>query len=82
MLKQKELKVLMLFRRLRNLQTPLARLAPLGLFALLVATTAISVSADVIEAVLVKVNGEILTKTDSRATSGASLARTGHPAGR
>ena len=61
MLKQKELKVLMYFRRLR---LPIARLAPVALLALTVAATAVSVSADVIEAVLVKVNGEILTKTD------------------
>jgi len=61
MLKQKELKVLMYFRRLR---VPIALLAPVVLLALAVAATAVSVSADVIEAVLVKVNGEILTKTD------------------
>jgi peptidyl-prolyl cis-trans isomerase SurA len=64
MLKQKELKVLMLFRQLRCPQTPLARLAPVGLLAFIVAAMAVSLSADVIEAVLVKVNGEILTKTD------------------
>jgi peptidyl-prolyl cis-trans isomerase SurA len=50
----------MLFRRLR----PLALRAPLALLVLIAAATAVSVSADVIEAVLVKVNGEILTKTD------------------
>ena len=58
MLSQKELKVLMYVRRL---PAPLPRLA---LLAVIVASMAVSVSADIIEAVLVKVNGEILTKTD------------------
>ena len=58
MLSQKELKVLMYVRRL---PAPLPRLA---LLAAIVVSMAVSVSADIIEAVLVKVNGEILTKTD------------------
>jgi len=61
MLSQKELKVLMHFRRLSSLPGPLASFA---LLAAIVASMTIPVTADVIEAVLVKVNGEILTKTD------------------
>jgi len=61
MLIQKELKVLMSFRRLRSALTPLATAA---WAAVLVSSLAPVLSADVIQAVLVKVNGEILTKTD------------------
>ena len=61
MLSQKELKVLMHVRRLSSLLGPLA---PLALLAMIVASMTMPVTADVIEAVLVKVNGEILTKTD------------------
>ena len=62
MLIQKELKVLMQFRRLRAVLTPMAPAA----FARRHhgGPDAVPLSADVIQAVLVKVNGEILTKTD------------------
>jgi hypothetical protein len=61
MLSQKELKVQMHVRRLSSLLGPLT---PFALLAMTVAWMTMPVTADVIEAVLVKVNGEILTKTD------------------
>lgn len=61
MLSRKELKVLMHSRSLRVIPGRLARVALL--VSLAVAGT-VPVTADIIEAVLVKVNGEILTKTD------------------
>ena len=61
MLIQKELKVLMPFCRLRSVLTPMA---PAAFVAVIMTALTPVLSADVIQAVLVKVNGEILTKTD------------------
>lgn len=61
MLSRKELKVLMHFRSLRVIP---GQVAPVALLVALVVAGTVPVTADIIEAVLVKVNGEILTKTD------------------
>ena len=61
MLIQKELKVLMPFCRLRSIRIPMA---PAAFVAVIITALTPALSADVIQQVLVKVNGEILTKTD------------------
>ena len=71
MLIQKELKVLMLYRRSPSV------LASLALLVVLVASMAVPLSADIIEAVLVKVNGEIITKTDLEQRQVAALRSRG-----
>ena len=60
MLIQKELKVLMPFCRLRSVLPPMAP----AIVAVIMAALTPALAADVIQAVLTKVNGEVLTKTD------------------